>query len=49
MVGCPAFELFAMHLQVVDGKPPREQLRVCSTVKHFPQTHWEGKFGGRQP
>ncbi len=31
----------------IDGNPPLGQLSACSTVKNFPQTQWDGKFGGR--
>ena len=33
----------------IDGKPPWEQLRACSTENCLPQVHRRGKFDGCQP
>ena len=32
----------------IDGNPPREQLRACSTVNYWSQTHREGSCSGHQ-
>ena len=33
----------------IEGKPPWEQLRECSTEKCLPQVHWRSKLDGYQP
>ena len=36
-------------LCLIEGKPPQGQLRACSMVSCFPQTHFAGKSGGLHP
>ena len=38
-----------MSLCLSVGRPPREQLKACSTVRFFPHTQWEGKCDSCQP
>ena len=34
---------------LIDGNPPRGQLRACSMLNFVPHTHWEGRHVGCQP
>ena len=36
-------------LCLIEGRPPRGQLKACSTVKGSLQTQLDGNKGGRQP
>ena len=36
-------------LCLIEGKPPRGQLRACSTEKGFPQSQLTDRFDGRHP